>query len=144
MPNCVALLFVTCTAQVVPRVKELANDSSQFVRAALAGVVMELAPQLGKQPTIEHLVPVFLNLLRDPYPDVRLNVISKLDQVRHCNTSCGHASRRTRSHSSLALCQGSPCSVDSVLQQPARLQPGRQVAAGIKLCLQACHTLQLL
>jgi hypothetical protein len=42
---------------------------------------MELAPQLGKQPTIEHLVPVFLNLLRDPYPDVRLNVISKLDQV---------------------------------------------------------------
>jgi hypothetical protein len=68
--------------QVVPRVKELANDSSQFVRAALAGVVMELAPQLGKQPTIEHLVPVFLNLLRDPYPDVRLNVISKLDQVR--------------------------------------------------------------
>lgn len=67
--------------QVVPRVKELANDSSQFVRAALAGVVMELAPQLGKQPTIEHLVPVFLNLLRDPYPDVRLNVISKLDQV---------------------------------------------------------------
>jgi serine/threonine-protein phosphatase 2A regulatory subunit A len=63
-------------------VKELANDSSQFVRAALAGVVMELAPQLGKQPTIEHLVPVFLNLLRDPYPDVRLNVISKLDQVR--------------------------------------------------------------
>jgi hypothetical protein len=64
-------------------VKELANDSSQFVRAALAGVVMELAPQLGKQPTIEHLVPVFLNLLRDPYPDVRLNVISKLDQVRH-------------------------------------------------------------
>lgn len=44
---------------------------------------MELAPQLGKQPTIEHLVPVFLNLLRDPYPDVRLNVISKLDQVRH-------------------------------------------------------------
>jgi serine/threonine-protein phosphatase 2A regulatory subunit A len=76
----VLLLCMCC--QVVPRVKELANDSSQFVRAALAGVVMELAPQLGKQPTIEHLVPVFLNLLRDPYPDVRLNVISKLDQVR--------------------------------------------------------------
>lgn len=61
--------------------KELANDSSQFVRAALAGVVMELAPQLGKQPTIEHLLPVFLALLKDPFPDVRLNVISKLDQV---------------------------------------------------------------
>jgi hypothetical protein len=52
------------------------------VRAALAGVVMELAPQLGKQPTIDHLLPVFLALLKDPFPDVRLNVISKLDQAR--------------------------------------------------------------
>jgi hypothetical protein len=42
---------------------------------------MELAPQLGKQPTIDHLLPVFLALLKDPFPDVRLNVISKLDQV---------------------------------------------------------------
>ena len=67
---------------MAPCVKELANDSSQFVRAALAGVVMELAPQLGKQPTIDHLLPVFLALLRDPFPDVRLNVISKLDQAR--------------------------------------------------------------
>lgn len=56
--------------------------SKYIVIAGATGVVMELAPQLGKQPTIEHLVPVFLNLLRDPYPDVRLNVISKLDQVR--------------------------------------------------------------
>lgn len=82
MFRCTFVLWIVLLHQVVPRVKELANDSSQFVRAALAGVVMELAPQLGKQPTIEHLVPVFLNLLRDPYPDVRLNVISKLDQVR--------------------------------------------------------------
>lgn len=44
-------------------------------------VVLELAPLLGKAPTIEHLVPVFLSLLKDPFPDVRLNVISKLDQV---------------------------------------------------------------
>ena len=33
------------------------------------------------QSTIDHLVPVFLTLLKDAYPDVRLNVISKLDQV---------------------------------------------------------------
>jgi hypothetical protein len=67
--------------QIAPCVKSLADDSSQFVRAALAGVVMELAPQLGRGPTIEHLLPVFLALLKDPFPDVRLNVISKLDQV---------------------------------------------------------------
>ena len=68
-------------SQILPCVSELAMDSSQFVRAALAGVVMELAPVLGKQATIDHLVPVFLTLLKDAYPDVRLNVISKLDQV---------------------------------------------------------------
>lgn len=66
---------------ILPCVAELAQDSSQYVRAALAAVVMELAPVLGKQPTIEHLVPIFLTLLKDAYPDVRLNVISKLDQV---------------------------------------------------------------
>jgi serine/threonine-protein phosphatase 2A regulatory subunit A len=67
---------------IVPCVKELAIDSSQFVRAALAAVVMELAPLMGKQPTIDHLLPIFLSLLKDAFPDVRLNVISKLDQVR--------------------------------------------------------------
>lgn len=67
---------------IIPCVRELSMDSSQYVRAALAGVVMEMAPVLGKQLTIDHLVPIFLTLLKDVYPDVRLNVISKLDQVR--------------------------------------------------------------
>lgn len=75
-------------SQILPCVSELAMDSSQFVRAALAGVVMELAPVLGKQATIDHLVPVFLTLLKDAYPDVRLNVISKLDQVNQVRCRC--------------------------------------------------------
>lgn len=33
---------------IVPCVRELSVDSSQYVRAALASVVMELAPMLGK------------------------------------------------------------------------------------------------
>ena len=33
---------------VLPCVRELATDGSQYVRSALAGVVMELAPMLGK------------------------------------------------------------------------------------------------
>lgn len=66
---------------ILPCVSELAQDSSQYVRAALAAVVMELAPVLGKQPTIDNLVPIFLTLLKDAFPEVRLNVISKLDQV---------------------------------------------------------------
>lgn len=79
-------------ASVVPCVRELSMDSSQYVRAALAGVVMEVCPVLGKQATIEHLVPVFLTLLKDVYPDVRLNVISKLDQVNQVRRPRGRAS----------------------------------------------------
>ena len=67
--------------QIVPCVKILAGDTSQYVRSALALVIMELAPLLGKQATIDHLLPLFLSLLKDEYPEVRLNIISKLDQV---------------------------------------------------------------
>lgn len=77
-PACFVNQAVTA---VIPCVKELATDSSQYVRASLASVVMELAPVIGKQATTEHLLPSFLSLLKDIYPDVRLNVISNLDQI---------------------------------------------------------------
>jgi hypothetical protein len=39
--------------------------------------------------TIEQLLPIFLSLLKDEFPDVRLNIISKLDQVNQVSvTSC--------------------------------------------------------
>ncbi|KAK0558114.1 protein phosphatase 2A structural subunit [Tilletia horrida] len=56
-------------------------DTSQHVRAALANQISGLAPLLGKEATIEHLLPLFLQLLKDEFPDVRLNIISKLEQV---------------------------------------------------------------
>lgn len=31
--------------------------------------------------TIKHLLPMFLSMLKDEYPDVRLNIISKLELV---------------------------------------------------------------
>ncbi|KAL3338528.1 hypothetical protein AABB24_027583 [Solanum stoloniferum] len=53
----------------------------KHVRSALSFVTMGMAPVLGKDATIEHLFPIFLSLLKDEFPDVRLNIISKLDQV---------------------------------------------------------------
>ncbi|PWA85684.1 Armadillo-like helical [Artemisia annua] len=50
-------------------------------RSALASVIMGMAPVLGKDATIEQLLPIFLSLLKDEFPDVRLNIISNLDQV---------------------------------------------------------------
>jgi len=68
-------------ARIVPFVRELCQDSSQHVRAALAQQITGLAPLLGKEATIEHLLQLFLHLLKDEFPEVRLNIISKLEQV---------------------------------------------------------------
>lgn len=67
--------------QILPGVRELVNDQSQHVRAALASNIMGLAPILQKEKTIEHLIDIFLLLLKDEFPDVRLNIIAKLDAV---------------------------------------------------------------
>ncbi|CAH8307957.1 unnamed protein product [Eruca vesicaria subsp. sativa] len=56
--------------------KKLSSDSSQHVHSAPASVIMGIAPILRK-----HLVPIFLSLLKDEFPDVRLNIIRKLDEV---------------------------------------------------------------
>ena len=68
-------------ARIVPFVRDLCQDSSQHVRAALANQITGLAPLLGHGPTIEHLLQLFLHLLKDEFPEVRLNIISKLEQV---------------------------------------------------------------
>jgi len=40
------------------------------------------AAAVGKEKTLEHLVPLFSRLLKDDFPDVRLTVISKLDSLQ--------------------------------------------------------------
>ncbi len=68
-------------ARIVPCVRDLCQDTSQHVRAAVANQIAGLAPLLGKDATIEHLLPLFLHLLKDDFPEVRLNIISKLETV---------------------------------------------------------------
>lgn len=74
--------------RIVPCVRDLCQDTSQHVRAALANQISGLAPLLGKDSTIEHLLPLFLHLLKDEFPEVRLNIISKLDQVNAGTSAC--------------------------------------------------------
>lgn len=70
-------------ARIIPCVRDLSQDASQHVRAALANQINGLAPLLGKDSTIEHLLPLFLLLLKDDFPEVRLNIISKLETVNN-------------------------------------------------------------
>ncbi|XP_036113512.1 serine/threonine-protein phosphatase 2A 65 kDa regulatory subunit A beta isoform isoform X4 [Molossus molossus] len=67
--------------QVLPYIKELVSDTNQHVKSALASVIMGLSTILGKENTIEHLLPLFLAQLKDECPEVRLNIISNLDCV---------------------------------------------------------------
>jgi len=57
-------------ARIIPCVRDLSQDSSQHVRAGLATQISGLAPLLGKDSTTEHLLPLFLHLLKDEFPDV--------------------------------------------------------------------------
>jgi len=91
--------------KIIPCVKDLVTDASQHVRSSLAQQIGGLSPILGKNQlvsplfsfpifsfpfshpppslcsTIETLLPMFLQLLKDEFPEVRLNIISKLDTV---------------------------------------------------------------
>ena len=71
----------TAAERLVKRVTSLTDDDSEHVRAALAMVATELAPILGKDATITHLVPPILLLLRDAASEVRLNLISSLESL---------------------------------------------------------------
>jgi len=72
---------VTVAERLVKRVTSLTEDESEHVRAALAMVATELAPILGREATISHLVPPVLLLLRDAASEVRLNLIASLSAL---------------------------------------------------------------
>jgi serine/threonine-protein phosphatase 2A regulatory subunit A len=71
----------------MPCVKDLAVDSSQHVRAALAMQISGLAPLLGTDETVAQLLPLFLTLLKDEFSEVRLNLIGKLEMVNNGKSS---------------------------------------------------------
>jgi hypothetical protein len=89
--------------RIVPFVRDLCQDSSQHVRAALANQITGLAPLLGHGPTIDHLLQLFLHLLKDEFPDVRLNIISKLEQVNEGVLSILNTKTRSEEPSDLVL-----------------------------------------
>lgn len=72
-------------SEILPILKTLSIDEAQNVREALASDVILLSHKFGPEGTSEHLLDLFLHLLKDDVAEVRLNIISKLDQV---GTTC--------------------------------------------------------
>ncbi|KAH0854828.1 hypothetical protein HID58_037132, partial [Brassica napus] len=77
------LPLVKATDYLSVVVDELSSDSSQHIKSALASVIMGMAPVLGKVRAMQQLSISFQSffLFKDEFPDVCLNIISKLDQV---------------------------------------------------------------
>ena len=68
--------------EILPTSQELVSDTNQHVRSTLASVILSLCPILGKDNTIEHIMPLFLALLTDECPDVRLNITYNLNCMK--------------------------------------------------------------
>lgn len=67
--------------KLLPLLKKLSTDTFQYVRAALAENVLCISPLIGKANTNEHIIGIFLSLLKDENPDVRLNLFKKLEEL---------------------------------------------------------------
>lgn len=59
-------------------VEDLTVDPSENVRESLAGVIMGLAPIVGKDVAMDKLLPHFLHLLKDENPQVRLAIVAQI------------------------------------------------------------------
>ena len=52
-----------------------------YVRCALAENLLTLCPKIQKAPTNEHILPIFLVLLRDDDSKVRLSLFKRLEDL---------------------------------------------------------------
>jgi len=76
-------ILQTTLMSLVQKIPTLADDEAEHVRAALALVISELSPTLGKQLSLQHLLPSMFLLLRDSTSaEVRLNMISSLGPLK--------------------------------------------------------------
>jgi len=69
--------------QLMPALEKLTapREQSQHVRASLASSVLELCSIFGQQLTVDHLIDIFLQLIRDECPEVRLQLLNNLEHL---------------------------------------------------------------
>ena len=57
--------------KIIPVASRLVTDPSEYVREGLACSVNEMAAVLGRDDTVEYVLPMLLTLLRDECAEVR-------------------------------------------------------------------------
>lgn len=63
MAVCAVLKPSLIVERIIPCFQTLANDTSDHVRSALGSILMKLSPILGRDLTIEHILPLFFMVL---------------------------------------------------------------------------------
>lgn len=67
---CTHLQKAAVVSKILPTAQRLVGDSSEFVRAFFAAEVSLLSPLLGRELTVQHVLPMLLTLLRDETSEV--------------------------------------------------------------------------
>jgi len=67
--------------KIVPCLNALAKDPLSHVRTSLAESLLSICPIIGKKGTNDHILQLFLMLLRDEVPEVRVNLFKHLDDL---------------------------------------------------------------
>ncbi len=52
------------------------------MRSALSENLLTLCPVIEQEASVAHILPIFLHLLKDEAPEVRLNLLKRLDDLK--------------------------------------------------------------
>jgi serine/threonine-protein phosphatase 2A regulatory subunit A len=66
---------------ILIQIKKSEKDTVSFVRGALASTLLRICPLIGKVKTNEFVFPIFLNMIKDESPDIRMALIKNLDRL---------------------------------------------------------------
>ena len=72
----------TNIADVLPVGGKLSTDANSHDRTSFAGVVTQLAPQIGKTTSRKYLFDTVERCLKDPQTEVQLKIITTLDSLK--------------------------------------------------------------
>lgn len=78
---CKNLDSATIIKKIAPALKKLSVDTFVHVRKALAEILLPLAPLIGGANTGEHIIPIFLTLIKDENADVKLPLLKNLEDL---------------------------------------------------------------
>lgn len=70
--------------KILKQFKRVEKDNQQFVKLSFASTFLKVSGIVGKAKTNEHILPVFINFIKEDNPELKiaaLNTVDKLHEV---------------------------------------------------------------